>query len=163
MGSSPDATLVFGVDLGDGEGFGTVGPCVRHALDVDWYKEWADRDDDHEDYERNYSEILTRTLALRSGWDPDGDTTDDTHIEKRLGVKLIGYGDCQWSSIPYVLTAADAGLRIGTYSAGPLAVRPAELAPAGLHEGAAKIHHALAMLGLTTERQPCWLLVADYG
>ncbi len=174
MGSSPDATLVYGIDIGDGEdGYGTLAPLAAASIeDVDWIRAWIDRFDDEDRDEEvddpDFSDAMIRTLAERSGWtDTDTGLLASEHVRQHLGIVTISYGDSGWESVPLILTTADTSLRIGTaygtMNAGPVAVHPIDLAPEGLHQGAAQISHALALLGVTTTRQPCWLLVADYG
>lgn len=176
MGSAARGMLVFGVDIGDdesSEGFGTLGPKPGgaeeyDAPDVDWYDGEAE---DGDGELLSFRSQLILTLAARSGRvvarDEDGELDIDAmeeHVAKVFGVRTVQWGHCDYPR--WILAPVGNGFVLSTGGWGLRAVDPDELAGRavadGIADGAALVMEALRLLGLTTDRAPGWLLVADY-
>jgi hypothetical protein len=157
MGSA-SAMLVYGIDIGDPDGYGTLGPLSKDEYDIEGIDvDWFDPDDDDDD--ESFWEAFSRTLAEQSGWDGSGDP--GTFIEERLGVHLVSWGHYDYErhilapvGDEFCLNSGGWHLRVVT--AGELAMPP-------LGEADEKLMHALDVLGLTTTRGPAWLLAPEYG
>lgn len=166
MSSSPDAKIVYGVDLGGADNYGTLAPVKKfYGPDVDWFRDWAELDSDERgEGPFNYLDIVAHTLAVRSGWDPAGVSVAD-HLRDVLRVEVVRYGSYEWDEVPGVLAAVGDDMQINTYAWHPQPLDVEDLNPVRLLalDPGRDIVHALALLGLTSTREPCWLLVADYG
>lgn len=163
MGESASGMLVYGIDIGSPDGYGTLGPIggeYGDELQVDWLDENLDLPFDGQ---------LIVALARRSGWNEppveDGDEPDDSDAneftEKTLGVGIVGWGNYDYGH--WLLAPVGEQFRLDSGGYNLRVVEPAGLNPPDLDEVRAKLENALKVLGLTTTRRPAWLLVADYG
>ena len=164
MGASANALLVFGIDIGYEDGFGTLGPLTNEhgwpELRTDWYVPEAE-DEDEEPID--FPTQLIATLAERAGpgrYDPKAESPD-AYVKRTCGVKVTTWGHHDYEH--WILAAAGEQFRIDSGGWGLHHLTVAELAPEGLADASAKLSAALDTLGLTTARAPGWLLVADYG
>jgi len=166
--SSASAMLVYGVDIGTPEAYGTLGPKPEGAEkwappDVDWFDDEGDL---------TFADQLIIALAKRSGWVREAYAEEDDgeggayeagkFVEEHCGVRIVGHGCDGYQQHLLVPTGEQFELTTG----GDWDIRVVEigeLAPAGIFEADAKLTRALGALGLTTSRPPAWLLVADYG
>ena len=164
MGSHPSAMLVFGIAIGSADDTGTLGPLGEYdELAVDWLPEGWDELETEDGEPVEYAGLLIDTLATRSGAPGDLDSYDrEKWVERHLGVEVISWGHYEYPR--WMLAPTGKQYRIdGGSNYEPCVVVPADLAPHDLATGTAKLMHALSVLGLTTTRQPCWLLVPSYG
>lgn len=169
MGDSADAMLVFGIDIGNEDGYGTLGPLTTEydEIKTDWWDPDADNEPDEENEEASewpgFAGRLIEALAARAGWPAArlNNESIETYVERTYGVKIAPWGHYDYPH--HILAAAGRPFQIngGGWELHHLTV--AELAPEGLAEASAKLSAALDVLGLTTTHAPGWLLVADYG
>lgn len=163
MGSSLSGMLVYGIDVGSPDGYGTLGPIGgehNDELQVDWLDENLDL---------SFGGQLIVALARRSGWNEppvgDGDEPNDSDAskftERTLGVGIVDWGHYNYGR--WLLAPVDEQFRLNSDGYALRVVEPAGLNPPGLDGAKAKLESALKVLGLTTTRRPAWLLVADYG
>jgi hypothetical protein len=160
MSESASALLVYGIDIGDPDGYGTLGPMRKDEYDIEEIDvDWFDPDDD--DREEGFWEALTRTLAERSGWDKTTGDPED-YVKEHLGVHLVLWG--HYDHERYILAPVDELFNLSSGGGWDLRVVTAgELVMPPLGEADEKLMRALDLLGLTTTRGPAWLLAPGYG
>jgi len=167
MGSSASAMLVFGIDIGDEDGYGTLGPLTAKydQLQADWWDPEADNEPDEEASEwPGFAGRLIEALAARTGWPGArlNDESIETFVERMRGVEIVSWGHYDYPR--HILAAAGEGFKIDNGSNWePHHFSVTELAPDYLDTAAGQLMTALDVLGLTTTHAPGWLLVADYG
>jgi hypothetical protein len=156
--------LVYGIDIGTPEAYGTLGPKPEGA------EEWAPPDVDWIDDESRltFADQLIITLAERSGWIRNTDDEEggaykaSKFVEEHCGVRIVGHGCDGYQQ--HLLAPAGEQFKLTTGGDWDIRVVSAtELLPPGMVEGGERLARALDALGLTTSRPPAWLLVADYG
>lgn len=157
MGRSLSAKLVYGYDLGGGEGEWKVREADEYGglPELDWY------DEDSEDF---VGDAEKRLLAVVAGFTETWETaTADGLYERekaakaRLGVEFEWYGVSDYSE--HVLgahTVDVCGAEVVDLAA--LAARP------DIPKWDAALASAVAALGITpTQEKPGWILCAYYG
>lgn len=158
MSESASALLVYGIDIGNPDGYGTLGPMRKDEYEIEEINvDWFDPNDD--DREEGFWETLTRTLAERSGW--DGSDDPGAFIEEHLGVHLAPWGHYEYER--HILAPVGKEFHLDSGEWDLRVVTAGELAMPPLGEADEKLMHALDVLGLTTTRGPAWLLAPEYG
>jgi hypothetical protein len=159
MGTSTDAYLMYGYDLGSEEdwkiqGLGEYG---------EWKPDWLNVDEDAED-EPDWTEEIQKQLRKSVGftetdWEADGFYKRQAAADAQIGVELESH--CSGEYPMYVLAAK-------TITAGrgyPVTVEPAALQAAVLDGGLdEKLARAIEALGIQpVQEKPAWLLCSYWG
>ncbi|MFV2172294.1 hypothetical protein ACFHW2_12080 [Actinomadura sp. LOL_016] len=158
MGTSTNALLIYGYNLGGGEldWFVAEEAGQYGQLNTDW---WGEDDD------RDFGTAATRRLLDASGFTEtyedgrEGYFSREREAEERLGVKVKSYSSGDYPI--YTLAAHVITVHRGEcdlLDLGDLARRPGE------NGWDAKLAAALRALGLTpTQAEPSWLLCSYWG
>ena len=152
MGTSTDAILAYGYDLGDPESGWKVQEADEYGgLTVDWYDEGGDFMDAVE------KRLLAAAGFTETDWQVDGYFQRKREALAIFGVKAVSH--CHHDYPMYILAAHS----MTAYRESPKTVGLAELL--ALQEDAdARLARALEVLGLTpTQESPAWLLASDWG
>jgi hypothetical protein len=157
MGTYASGILVYGVDLGGGDGEFLVAETDAYgALTVPWYVE-TDEDD-------NFVEHIEETLLSAHNFPeehfPGADHQEHVGAAKAaMGVHVAYCGQDTYTT--YLLVTYEEAAS----GAGVVSVDFAELEQRRVREDwDGKLAHALELLGLTpNDPQPKWLLTSYYG
>lgn len=155
MGTSTDAILAYGYDLGAADNWNIHDLGEYGELPVDWYDE--DAGDFIAQAERR---LLERIAGFTEQWAPNNNYWDRQRAAKaRLGVEFDTY--CSDSYPMHVLAAKVITVARGDTE---LLDLPALTAEPAAHGWDAKLAAALQALGITpTQERPGWILCSYYG
>ncbi|MEU8040901.1 hypothetical protein [Streptosporangium sp. NPDC049078] len=155
MGTSTDAILAYGYDLGCGDEwkFREVGEYGEPVLD--WYDDEAD-----DTFADQAEKRLLESVGFAEEWAPDNGYWDrKKEAETRLGIKIETY--CKDDYPMYVLAA-----KVITVSRGDVEILnlPALMDEPTEHGWDHGLRTALTVLGITpTQEQPAWVLCSYWG
>lgn len=155
MGTSTDAILAYGYDLGSEEGEWQVGEIGEYGdLIVDWYDSEAEDPDFIEAVE---TKLLAAAGFTETDWQVDGYFQRKREALAGIGVEVISH--CSHECPMYILAAHSTT----AYRGSPKTIDPSELL-AMQKDADARLARALEVLGLTpTQEAPAWLLASDWG
>lgn len=155
MGTSTDAILAYGYDLGAEEDEWKVQEVGEYGgLNVGW---WADEDEDGDFIEAAENRLLAANGFTETDWQVDGYFKRRDEALAALGVAIVSH--CSREVPMYILAAHSTTAHRGS----PKTIDPSSLV--ALQEGAdARLARALEALGITpTQEAPAWLLASDWG
>jgi len=155
MGTSTDAILAYGYDLGGGDEWKFQEAAKYGEFELDWYDEESD-----DDFTSQAEKHLLASVGFIEEWAPDSGYWDrKKEAEARLGVEIETY--CKDDYPMYVLAT-----KVITVSRGDSKVLdlPALMADPTQNGWDHALRTALTALGITpTQEQPSWVLCSYWG
>lgn len=158
MGTSTNAILAYGYDLGGGDDEWRVAQVDDDGFpQVDWID--ADAEDDVDFPEAAIDHLRVAAGFTETDWRADGYFDRQKAIDEQIGVEFETYCSADYSS--YLLAAKAITVRRGDCKILDLAALQAEVETNGYD---AKLRAACEVLGITpTQEKPSWLLVSYWG
>lgn len=162
MGTSTNAMLVYGYNLGAGDGEWEIAEVDGYGSPkLDWY---GTNEDDEDDEDEGFTELAMKRLLTAAGFTETdykvaGYFDRQKAAEKQVGVEFDSY--CSGDYPMWVLAARIITVRRGDCGVIDFAELTAE-AEAGDYD--TKLANAIQVLGITPKQErPRWLLVSYWG
>jgi hypothetical protein len=159
MGSSAEATLAYGYDLGTLEDFKAAQRSEYGSPDLPWFDEDAE-DDEDTDFGSAVEKVLLAAAGFTEEWSPGKDGYFDRKkaAEEGIGVRLAHSGSHEYPGFILFATGSKRSVEWSDTMALDLDTL------AETHDWDAKLSAALTALGITpTQDGPKWLVFPSYG
>ncbi|MFI6228707.1 hypothetical protein ACIBCR_15500 [Micromonospora echinospora] len=160
MGTSTNAMLVYGYDLGSDDEWKLEGAGKYGDYDFETHDWYTENEDGHTDFtEAVEAKLLAAHGFTETDWQVDGFYQRQREAEAAMGVKVVAH--CSAESPMYVLAAKEITAYRGDCKTIDFDALDREANEVGYDD---KLRAALAVLGLTpTQDQARWLLCSYWG
>lgn len=155
MGTSTNAILAYGYDLGGSDGYLVDEASEYGGLPDAWYANEAD----HEFQEEAERRLLVSVGFTETNWQAPGHFARKREAEQRCGVEIVAH--CSGDYPMYILAAHRLTVRRGDVEQLDLEELQTDPVTQGWDD---KLRAALVALGLTPKQQePAWLLCSYWN